>query len=434
MLDLLDVIRNLGKNENNYISDEELNIIRSHKEEAAAYFHEVLDRMCFEDKKVTLEDGQLLNDAMFGLFFLAEWKDTSAFAKVGEILSLLGEDDEKWLGDIITENLPYILYQMFNDDYLLLTQFLYNSRMTSFVRLSYAQIAIQKYLDKCISVDHLLSIMRHFDSIDEEDLNLDVITFICNYMSKAHVEEYMPDVRRWIDRGWVDPKVVGTYADHVDLFYDYRDHEIIRKDYSLKKEAGYWYRFENAEISTMNDAFKGIDDRLFIKKMQETAKNPYQGIGRNDLCPCGSGKKFKKCCLPLLDGMRSGQVEPPLIRNKKTKYYPSLSYDPVTGLSIAGFERKPGRVYLEDRYDKEAIMIDYYVYLARETLREKHFNEFSMNMSELKKLNERRKQTAEVYLKKAEELRERKMEQEQIKDLESFDRHYAIHFLSDEWG
>jgi len=20
-------------------------------------------------------------------------------------------------------------------------------------------------------------------------------------------------------------------------------------------------------------------------------------IGRNDLCPCGSGKKFKKCCL-----------------------------------------------------------------------------------------------------------------------------------------
>jgi hypothetical protein len=183
----------------------------------------------------------------------------------------------------------------------------------------------------------------------------------------------------------------------------------------------------------MNDTFKRIDDRLFIKKIQETAKNPYQGIGRNDLCPCGSGKKFKKCCLPLLDGMRTGQAEPPLIRNKKAKYYPSLSFDPVTGLPTAGFERKPGRVYLEDRYDKEAITIDYYVYLARETLRENYFSEFSMNMSELKKLNERRKQTAEVYLKKAEELRERKMEQEQIKDIESFDRHYAIHFLSDEW-
>jgi preprotein translocase subunit SecA len=25
------------------------------------------------------------------------------------------------------------------------------------------------------------------------------------------------------------------------------------------------------------------------------AANPYAGIGRNDPCPCGSGKKFKKC-------------------------------------------------------------------------------------------------------------------------------------------
>ena len=25
------------------------------------------------------------------------------------------------------------------------------------------------------------------------------------------------------------------------------------------------------------------------------AVNPYVGVGRNDPCPCGSGKKFKKC-------------------------------------------------------------------------------------------------------------------------------------------
>ncbi|HEY2184746.1 MAG TPA: SEC-C metal-binding domain-containing protein [Xanthobacteraceae bacterium] len=28
------------------------------------------------------------------------------------------------------------------------------------------------------------------------------------------------------------------------------------------------------------------------------AFNPYKGIGRNDPCPCGSGRKFRKCCLP----------------------------------------------------------------------------------------------------------------------------------------
>ena len=26
--------------------------------------------------------------------------------------------------------------------------------------------------------------------------------------------------------------------------------------------------------------------------------NPFEEVGRNDLCPCGSGRKFKRCCLP----------------------------------------------------------------------------------------------------------------------------------------
>ena len=30
-------------------------------------------------------------------------------------------------------------------------------------------------------------------------------------------------------------------------------------------------------------------------------ENPFRDVGRNDPCPCGSGKKFKKCCLAKLD-------------------------------------------------------------------------------------------------------------------------------------
>ena len=30
---------------------------------------------------------------------------------------------------------------------------------------------------------------------------------------------------------------------------------------------------------------------------QQTVVNPNRDVGRNDLCPCGSGKKFKKCCM-----------------------------------------------------------------------------------------------------------------------------------------
>lgn len=33
-----------------------------------------------------------------------------------------------------------------------------------------------------------------------------------------------------------------------------------------------------------------------LNGVQKPYVNPYAGIGRNDPCPCGSGKKFKKCC------------------------------------------------------------------------------------------------------------------------------------------
>jgi uncharacterized protein len=36
-------------------------------------------------------------------------------------------------------------------------------------------------------------------------------------------------------------------------------------------------------------------------------RNPWRNVGRNDPCPCGSGKKFKKCCLGKPD------AEPPFL-------------------------------------------------------------------------------------------------------------------------
>lgn len=32
----------------------------------------------------------------------------------------------------------------------------------------------------------------------------------------------------------------------------------------------------------------------------ETYKKKYTDVGRNDPCPCGSGMKFKKCCMKLI--------------------------------------------------------------------------------------------------------------------------------------
>jgi len=42
----------------------------------------------------------------------------------------------------------------------------------------------------------------------------------------------------------------------------------------------------------------GLIERFTVLEGQLTVRRDGKKVGRNDPCPCGSGKKYKKCCLP----------------------------------------------------------------------------------------------------------------------------------------
>ena len=72
---------------------------------------------------------------------------------------------------------------------------------------------------------------------------------------------------------------------------------------SLKKEAGYWFKFEHPETPVVSDAYKDIDEDFLVQKMLKEEASPYKHTGRNDPCPCGKMKadgsrrlKYKECC------------------------------------------------------------------------------------------------------------------------------------------
>ncbi|MEZ8099551.1 SEC-C metal-binding domain-containing protein [Vibrio bivalvicida] len=44
----------------------------------------------------------------------------------------------------------------------------------------------------------------------------------------------------------------------------------------------------------ISEVAQAADEAMIGAKSQNV--NPYKNIGRNDACPCGSGKKFKQCC------------------------------------------------------------------------------------------------------------------------------------------
>jgi hypothetical protein len=58
-------------------------------------------------------------------------------------------------------------------------------------------------------------------------------------------------------------------------------------------------RLQNEWLSTPRDAFEGKKPSEMLSLAQgkvETFRRQDPHVGRNDPCPCGSGKKFKKCC------------------------------------------------------------------------------------------------------------------------------------------
>jgi hypothetical protein len=61
-----------------------------------------------------------------------------------------------------------------------------------------------------------------------------------------------------------------------------------------------------------------LDERYQVKLRDdgsvkdEAFRKRYTDVNRNDPCPCGSGKEFKKCCIKLIGCERPGV---PLLRN-----------------------------------------------------------------------------------------------------------------------
>lgn len=52
------------------------------------------------------------------------------------------------------------------------------------------------------------------------------------------------------------------------------------------------------EIAEQPQKMVAVDVKEFMAKMRtKPILRDYKKIGRNDPCPCGSGKKYKNCCL-----------------------------------------------------------------------------------------------------------------------------------------
>jgi len=109
-------------------------------------------------------------------------------------------------------------------------------------------------------------------------------------------------VKRAFDRGFIDPHLLGFHDFERDLKRGIKrpgepwrpgDDEFTLLADTIDELSG-WHCFSEQHNEDQEE-WQQLDD--FDRLLSEPHCNPFKSIGRNDPCPCGSGKKFKKCCL-----------------------------------------------------------------------------------------------------------------------------------------
>ena len=95
--------------------------------------------------------------------------------------------------------------------------------------------------------------------------------------------------KKWAQESeWLSLKVIDKGQQDENSTVDYVEFITQYKENGVKKS--------HHEISR----FMKIDDHWFYvdgnMPRPETFKRTEKKVGRNDPCPCGSGKKYKKCC------------------------------------------------------------------------------------------------------------------------------------------
>ena len=281
--------------------------------------------------------------------------------------------------------------------------------MDDYARSAMLKVMGQLYLDGELGKEELQDLIREI-VYDEEEIGEYIYIELIYTMCGCHFVEMLPEIRRLFEDGRIDGFAFEGYEECVDMMFRYDKEGFCRSPIHAADMLRSWSMFEQPEQKEFSQ--KEMEKLLHKAAAQYNKPEKKVKIGRNDPCPCGSGKKYKKCCMNKPQSPVA-LVESEQEKKKWLEYYPASAE-----------ERQEGRVYLEDFYDRESIEIDQLVYLAM-----KH-RAIPIWQREADEVVEHRKK---VYLSEAFSKFLEKTEKEGIKTFQEYDEKYIIHYPCEEW-
>lgn len=232
----------------------------------------------------------------FIVHLLGEKAETAAFAPLCRLLRDR-EASDLILGDAITTTLRCILVSTYDGDPTALQAVIEAEAADDFVReaalIALAYLARTGRVPEAAMRAYLLRLLDEMQPQAENFVWVGWLLAVAD-LGYSDLSEQAEEVVR---RGFVDSVYSGIKDFQEDLKRTLDDptgmagfeHERVAPFTDAIGELEKWYAFSGRDAPMLPNP------RDY--EVQQPVTNPLRGVGRNDPCPCGSGKKFKKCCL-----------------------------------------------------------------------------------------------------------------------------------------
>lgn len=238
-----------------------------------------------EEAAHNIEDVYEQEDYMahiYAMFLLAQFREKRAYPLVIDFFSAPGDISLEATGDVVTEDLAQILASVCCGDASLIKQLAENEAADEYVR----NAALESLV--CLVATGQMpreEVLAYYKSLFESDLSKQPSLFwdgLVSCCTDLYPEEIYPQIKQAFEEDLIDESFVDL--DFVDTQLALGREEVL------------------AELQ--DDRYKLIENTVEelewwacfqpIARQQPSVRK--KKIGRNEPCPCGSGKKYKKCC------------------------------------------------------------------------------------------------------------------------------------------
>jgi uncharacterized protein YchJ len=218
----------------------------------------------------------------FALYLLAEFHETRALDSFMRFFCLPGDQALNLTGDMITEKGAAVLASVCGGDPAPLLRLIHDEAVNEFIRTAALEaLAVQSLWGERPREAVVEELRRLFTTLPKPG-NSYVWASLTGLLCDFHVPELASEARQAFEEGLVDEGV---------LTWEWLEKELRERE--MEDLRDFEERF--APIDAVNES------SMWLCFREENDRTPIPYIappktGRNESCPCGSGRKYKKCC------------------------------------------------------------------------------------------------------------------------------------------